>query len=212
MNTKEQFVIAMNREAGSGGRTIGRILAEKLGVRFYDKLVVESLIEKFDLLPGEIEEIKAKSPNWWSEFSRHLTSAPTFDYKPKYKYELTSQQLFIQESKILKEAAAAESCVIAGRLAFYVLKDNPNILSVFIHASPEKRLERIMRKQPLLSQDEAKALIDKLDGNREKYTKQYAGVSRYDLRNYDLAISSDDKSEEEIADIILNFIGRKQGK
>ena len=212
MNTKEQFVIALNREAGSGGRTTGRILAEKLGVQYYDKLVLESLIDKFGLQAGEIEEIKAKTPNWWTEFSRHLSSAPTFDFKPKEKYEVTSQQLFAQESRILKEAAAAGSCVIAGRLAFHVLKGNPNMLSVFIHAPLEKRIERTMQKQPELSRDEAIALLERLDGNREKYTLQFAGVSRYDLRNYDLTISSDGKSEEEIAGLILDFIGWKQGE
>ena len=70
MNKNEKFVITINRELGSGGRTIGRILAEKLGVPFYDKALIKTLEEKYNLSTEEIERKKARSRHWWSDFER----------------------------------------------------------------------------------------------------------------------------------------------
>ncbi len=70
MNKNEQFVITINRELGSGGRTVGRILAEKLGVPYYDKAVITALEEKFNLSVEEIEKVKGLSHTWWADFKR----------------------------------------------------------------------------------------------------------------------------------------------
>lgn len=73
MNLKEKFVIAINRELGSGGRTVGEKLAAKLGVDFYDKALVKALEEKYHLTVEEIENLKGRKNNWWSDFSRVLS-------------------------------------------------------------------------------------------------------------------------------------------
>ena len=79
MNTSEKFVITINRELGSGGRTVGRLLAEKLGVAFYDKAVIKALQEKFHLNVEEIEKLKGEKQNWWTEFMRIMQIGPSMN-------------------------------------------------------------------------------------------------------------------------------------
>ena len=213
MNKNEQFVITINRELGSGGRTVGRLLAEKLGVPFYDKAVIKALQEKYNLTTAEIERLKGHKHGWWADFKRMLSIGQSANSSQYYKVEvgeepdlLTTDEMYKAEKEILKGIAEDESCVIAGRTAFHILKDQPNRLSILIQASMESRTERVMRKQNL-SREEAEKAIERVDKMRENYVKKYTGTSRYDTRNYQLVITADGKTEEEIADIIMQYIG-----
>ena len=212
MNTNEKFAITISREVGTGGRTVGRKLAEKLGVRYCDKLLINKLVGLFGLNEAEIERIKGKKRNWLEDLFSKITPEFGSDmFIPKgseYAPEVTSQEIFIYESHILRSLAEESSCVIAGRSGFYVLKDHPNKLDVFIHASRGKRVERIMRRQEL-SEKEAGEVIDRVDKARENYIQEFASTSRYDLRNYDLVLNMDYLTEEEAVDVILKAIGQE---
>ncbi|MBR6066640.1 MAG: cytidylate kinase-like family protein [Bacteroidales bacterium] len=219
MNKQEKYVVTINRELGSGGRTVGRMLAEKLGVDFYDKALIEALEKKYNLNIEQIEKLKGQNHAWWAEFARSMFSVDLGvpDYgKMSALYYLavmdfsdvkpTSKEVFESETEILKGIAESESCVVAGRSGFYVFRDYPNHLNVFIQASMPYRVERVMRKQQI-TEEEAVKTIKKVDKMRENYVKKYTGLSRYDTRNYDLVISADGKSEEQIVDIIMKYIG-----
>lgn len=219
MNKQEKYVVTINRELGSGGRTVGRMLAEKLGVEFYDKALIEALQKKYNLNIEQIEKLKGQNHAWWAEFARSMfgvdLGVPNYG-KMNAMYYLavmdfsdvkpTSKEVFESETEILKGIAEVESCVVAGRSGFYVFRDHPNHLNVFIQASMPYRVERVMRKQQI-SEEEAVKTIKKVDKMRENYVKKYTGLSRYDTRNYDLVISADGKSEEQIVDIIMKYIG-----
>lgn len=219
MNKQEKYVVTINRELGSGGRTVGRMLAEKLGVEFYDKALIEALEKKYNLNIEQIEKLKGQNHAWWAEFARSMFSVdlgvPNYG-KMNAMYYLavmdfsdvkpTSKEVFESETEILKGIAEVESCVVAGRSGFYVFRDHPNHLNVFIQASMPYRVERVMRKQQI-TEEEAVKTIKKVDKMRENYVKKYTGRSRYDTRNYDLVISADGKSEEQIVDIIMKYIG-----
>lgn len=219
MNKQEKYVVTINRELGSGGRTVGRMLAEKLGVEFYDKALIEALEKKYNLNIEQIEKLKGQNHAWWAEFARSMFSVdlgvPNYG-KMNALYYLAvmdftdvkpmSKEVFESETEILKGIAEAESCVVAGRSGFYVFRDHPNHLNVFIQASMPYRVERVMRKQQI-TEEEAVKTIKKVDKMRENYVKKYTGLSRYDTRNYDLVISADGKSEEQIVDIIMKYIG-----
>ncbi|MBQ4475789.1 MAG: cytidylate kinase-like family protein [Bacteroidales bacterium] len=219
MNKQEKYVVTINRELGSGGRTVGRMLAEKLGVDFYDKALIEALEKKYNLNIEQIEKLKGQNHAWWAEFARSMfgvdLGVPNYG-KMNAMYYLavmdfsdvkpTSKEVFESETEILKGIAEVESCVVAGRSGFYVFRDHPNHLNVFIQASMPYRVERVMRKQQI-TEEEAVKTIKKVDKMRENYVKKYTGLSRYDTRNYDLVISADGKSEEQIVDIIMKYIG-----
>lgn len=208
MNKNEKFVITINREVGSGGRTVGRILAEKLGVKYCDKAVIEGLTQKFGLSPERIEEIKAQKKSWWNEINNYYQTLVSSASKPMdAEVVIDSEKMFETEKHILQELAAQESCVIAGRSGFMVFRQWPNHLNIFIQASMDHRIKRIMsRRNATLEQ--AREIIEKVDTTREAYIKKYEDTTRYDTRNYDLVISMDDLSEEDAAELIIDYINR----
>ncbi len=212
MNLKEPFVITVSRQIGSGGHTVGRILAEKLGARYCDKDLVKALEKKFDLTVSGIEKLKGEKKNWLADFLNRVSpmpSAKALGLDPKYSQEfllkVTTDDIFKAEVDILRDFAQLGSCVVAGRSGFYVFKDYPNKLNVFITASLPYRIQRVMKKQDL-SEENAVKLIKKIDKARENYIKRYTGMSRYVSRNYDLVLSADGHTEEEMANFILSYI------
>ena len=211
MNKNEKFVITINRELGSGGRTVGRILAEKLGVPYYDKAVAKPLEEKFDLSSDQIENLKGTNRSWWKDVKRVLilgehAANSTEYYDERKKDLLTSEAVMKAEKEILQSIAIEESCVIAGRSAFFLLNGFPNRLNVLIQASMDYRVKRLMDKRGI-TEKEAKNIINEVDEMREEYLKNNAHTSRYDTRNYNLVITMDGKTEDEAANVILAFIG-----
>ncbi len=213
MNKNEKFVITINRELGSGGRTVGEILAKNLGVSFYDKALIKALQEKHHLDVEQIERLKGQSHSWWADFKRSISIGYALAQQ-QYRYYgkieepdfLTTDSIFESEMKILQGIAADESCIIAGRSGFYVFRNHPNHLSILIQAPLEQRIARLV-KQRGISTDEAEDTIRKVDKMRENYVQRYTGTSRYDTRNYDLVISMNGKTEEQAVDLILGYIG-----
>lgn len=211
---KEPFVITISREVGSGGRTIGRKLAEKLGVRFSDKELIDSLQAKFNLSPKSIEELKGKKKRWMDDFIQMVAPVPMSgllvngdsDYISEYNTSLNVNDVFEAEKEILNGIADEGSCVIAGRSGFFVLKDRPNKVDVLITASRENRIARIMSKQGL-SRDKAQEVIEKVDNARDNYVLRYTGQSRYDARNYHIVLNMDYLTEDKAVDIIMSYLG-----
>ena len=215
MDKNQKYVITINRELGSGGRTVGRKLAEKLNVPYYDKLLINELKEKCQLDTDEIEKLKAGKSDWWREFINAATymgqSMNELWYYQHMTGEddgslVTSSDMFKVEKQILENAAQEDSCVIAGRSGFSIFANHPNHLSIFIQAPLEHRIKRIMDKQEL-SHEQAEKVINKVDDMREAYVKRYTGTSRYDTRNYDLVINMEGKTEDEVVELILQFMG-----
>lgn len=214
MNLKQKFVITINRELGSGGRTVGQKLAEKLEVPFYDKALIKALEDMYKLDVAQIEKLKGRSHTWWADFKRTMTIG--YQYNANYYRStksgnepdlLTTDEMFKAEQEILKGIASDGSCVVAGRSGFFVFRDHPNRLSILIQASMDFRIDRVARKQHK-TPEEARQIIEKVDKMRENYVNKYTKSSRYDTRNYDLVITADGKTEDEIVDIILLYIGQ----
>lgn len=217
MKLNEKFVITINRELGSGGRTIGEKLAKRLEVPFYDKALIQGLKDRYHLSTEEIERLKGQRHNWWSDFKRSMMMVPNYmspDYVPgktPIPDFLITDDIFQTETEILKGIAADGSCVIAGRSGFHIFRDHPNHLSILIQASMDFRISRVMQKQNI-SAEEARSIIDKVDKGRENYVQKYTGTSRYDTRNYQLVINVDEHSEDEIVDMILIYLGSPKNK
>lgn len=213
MKLNERFVITINRELGSGGRTIGEKLAQRLNVPFFDKAIVQGLKEKYELTTEEIERLKGQKHNWWADFKRSLKIMPSYaapqiisskDAIPDF---LITDDIFQTETEILKGIADDESCVIAGRSGFFVFRDHPNHLSILIQAGMDYRISRLVEKRGI-SREEAQSIINEVDMGRENYVKKYTGTSRYDTRNYDIVLNVDEHTEDEIVALILQYIGK----
>ena len=203
MNIKNPFVITINRELGSGGRTVGRKLAEKLGVEYFDKAVIKALEERYNLSAEQIEHLKGQETDWWEQFKRKMTFSDS-------EYELNqtnieTEDVFRAETQILQALAKNQSCVIAGRTAFYMFREHTNHLSVLIQASMLSRMARVAREQNM-TKEQARLVIDKVDKMRENYVREFTGTSRYDTRNYQLVLSMDELTEDAAVDLILAYI------
>ena len=143
MNTSEKFVITISRELGSGGRTVGRKLAEALDVRYSDKELVHELMKRFNLTVSGIEKLKGEKKTWISDFLQMVAPVPKMSlltgyddkYVAEFRPDVSSADIFKAESEILKAIAAEGSCVIAGRSGFFALKDEPNKVDIFFTAS-----------------------------------------------------------------------------
>ena len=212
---KEPFVITISREVGSGGRTIGRKLAEKLGVRFSDKELIDALQKKLNLTAGAIEEMKGRKKRWLDDFIQLVAPVPMSgllvdgdsDYISEYNLSKDVNDVFEAEKEILQGIADEGSCVIAGRSAFFVLKGRPNKVDILITASRENRIARIMGKQNL-TREKAEEVIASVDKARDNYVLRYTGQSRYDARNYNLVLNMDYLTEDKAVEMILSYIGR----
>ena len=212
---KDPFVITISRTVGSGGRTIGRKLAERLGVRFSDKELIDALQNKFNLTAESIEELKGKKKRWLDDFIQMVAPVPMSgllvsgesDYVSEYNSTLSVNDVFEAEKEILNGIADEGSCVIAGRLGFFVLKDRPNKVDILITASRENRIARIMSKQNL-SREKAAEVLDSVDKARDNYVLRYTGQSRYDARNYHIVLNMDYITEDKAVDLILSYLGK----
>ena len=195
MNKNEKFVIT-------------RKLAEKLSVKYCDKAIVDGLTQKFGLNIERIEEIKAQKKSWWNDINNYYNTLVNSTSQPmEAEVKLDNASMFETEKHILQEIATQTSCVIAGRTGFMIFREWPNHLNIFIQASMEHRVQRVMRRQNV-SEKEAREIIAKLDASRETYIKKYEDTSRYDTRNYQLVISMDDLSEDDAVDVIMAYIDR----
>ena len=131
MNLKEPFVITISREIGSGGRTIGRILSQKLHTLYFDKDLIHSLEERFNLTASGIEKLKAQKKNWLSEFIQFVTPMPSAktlgvdsNFTHEFRIDVTPDDIYKAETEILKELAREGSCIIVSAdMRSDILKD-----------------------------------------------------------------------------------------
>ncbi len=195
------MIITIGREYGSGGRVIGRLVAEKLGVPFYDKEILTRAAEESGLC-REVFERNDEKASVGSMLSAtgglHMGVVGAGIQMP------LNQRVFLAQFDAITKIASEGDCVIVGRCADYVLKDMPDVTHVFLYASVEKRIERIMQVESC-DRDTARELIRKTDKQRKSYYNFFAD-GNWGLRsNYDLMVRTDHHKPEDIANAIIAF-------
>lgn len=181
-------VITIAREYGSGGRTIGEMLARDLNIHYYDKELMKLASDDSGineaLFANADEKVKATS------LFRIAKSAYSGELIPPESEDFVSNDnLFNYQAKIIRQLAEEESCVIIGRCSDYILKDYDNVLSVFIHAPLEFCLEQAAKKHSM-SPKELEKFVERTNKHRAEYYKYYTGRSWTDAKNYDLCLDS----------------------
>lgn len=187
-------VITISREFGSGGRTIGRIVAEKLGIPCYDAELIQKITEKSGYTADYIKEEGEYAP---SGFLSTVFSNRSMG--------LTNQdKIWNIQSRVIEELAEKESCVIIGRCADYILRDKADCLKVFIHASMEKRAERIVKEYGEREESPEQRLREK-DRRRAAYHRFYTDMKWGHAQNYHLCLDSGEIGIEKCVDIIVQM-------
>ena len=167
-------IITIAREHGSGGKQIGKLVAEKLGIPFYYK---------------EMMALAAQESGLHKEFITDLTTnSPAALFHSLYLSTDVVQRAVLAQEKVVKMIASQGSCVIVGRAADYVLQDNPNLLRIFVYAPEEYRIQRIMDIYGD-TQEDAKKHVRRSDGARASYYKRVSGNTWGDRKQYDLMIN-----------------------
>ena len=202
------FVITINREAGSGGKEIAEKLGKLLDIKVYGKEILASIREKYELSEEEVEKIKATKPGWWADFCRFYKQFGTTAAIAYESFEVDSKKLYQEEETLLKEIAAQESCIIVGRTGFLIFKDNPDAMRLLLIADPEARVKRLMQKQHV-DEKEAREIMERTDKARENYTKSFAGTSRYDARNYDMVFNVTPFTTDQVAQFLAENVRKK---
>ena len=184
----ENFVIAITRTSGSGATSIGRILAKNLGVELYDRNLLRLASDD----SGISQELFARADEDQKQSLLFRVSQKVYKggVIPPEREDFTSNNnLFNYQAKVIKDLAATESCVIVGRCADFVLKDYPNVVSVFIHADEKFCLEQAMERNSMTTKEMQK-YIEKTDKYRGDFYKYYTGHEGTDARNYHLCLDS----------------------
>lgn len=182
------LVICIGRQFGSGGHEIGQGLSENLGIPFYDKEILKKAAEESGILPELFEQADEKPTNslLYSLSTGAHGHTVTFS---NYNDYLTNDRLFSFQSDTIRRLAEQESCIIIGRCADYILRGRKDVLSVYIHAPMELRIQRICRVRNL-EEDAARSLIKKTDRSRANYYNFYADHDWGAADSYDLSINS----------------------
>ncbi len=206
ISLKNNLIITISREYGSGGKEIGELLAAELGIPFYDKEIIDMAAKNTGFCPEFIEKEEQKITN--SLLFNLATNGYMFgNAVTNYGLSL-SDQVFQAESKVIKDIAKQGSCVIVGRCADYILKNDFNCFNVFICSDFEKRCEHVIKNHGI-SPDKIAETVRKNDKARIKHNQFYGTQNWGDSRNYSISINSGDLgiplSVEVLKTAILNY-------
>jgi len=197
-------IITIGRQFGSAGHEIGEKLAQKLGIKYYDKELL-ALAAKHSGLCEEIFETHDEKPT--SSFLYNLVvDTYTFGYNSTSFTDMPiSHKVFLAQFDAIKKLAEEGPCVIVGRCADYALMDNKNLISIFISGNIDCRTNRIMSKYNL-SADKAKVMIQKEDKKRAAYYNYYSSKKWGACDSYDLSVNSSVLGVEGTTELLYNYI------
>ena len=201
-------VITIARSYGSGGRTLGKLLAEELHINCYDRELLRMASDESGIneaLFGAADE-KKKNQSLF-RIAQNIYKGEIFP--PDSDVFTSDDNLFNYQAKVIKELAASESCVIIGRCADFVLKVFDNITRLFLYAPKENCIQRILNQEGG-DEKEISKKIDKIDKYRAEYYRYYTGRNWYDARNYDFCIDTSSRSYSNLIGLVKSYIERNE--
>lgn len=199
----EKFVVTIARGYGSGGRTIGQMLADSLGIKSYDSEIVKMASEESGINEALFGEADEKLTHPLMKYTRGIYKGRIIT--PDKEDYVSDANLFNWQANVVKRLAEQESCVIIGRCADYILKDNKNVLKVYVHAPLESCVDTLVSLSNL-TEKEAEKRILKIDKNRAYYYKHYTGRDWDNAANYDLCLNSQDLGFEKCVEVIKEVL------
>ncbi len=182
MNTKNKFkIIAISRQFGSGGRTIGKLLAEQLNIPLYDREIISQVAKESGFAESYVEEK--------GEYGSSDKAAGMFINRSCYSSASNEDTIWNFQTKFIKEHAEKEPCIIIGRCADYILRNRLDVLRVFIHADMKERIKRISEVYKINDSDPEKLLHQK-DKHRAAYYQFYTDIKWGDTKNFHITLDS----------------------
>jgi cytidylate kinase len=206
-NTGHHIILAIGRQVGSGGRVIGQKLAAAFGFSYYDKELI-ALAAKESGLCKEVFEKADEKTSGGLAYAFSMGHSYLGMYAP-YVDVLSNEGLFKIQSDAIRKLAESESCVIVGRCADYILRDNPGCISFFVHAGMEYRIQQVVEKQQV-TVEQAKELIAKTDKSRAAYYNYYTNKVWGMASSYHLSIDASLLGIDETVAFMKAFVERRR--
>lgn len=205
-SSESRTIIVIGREFGSGGRTIGRKLASRLGISYYDKELLSEAAESLGYSPEIFVHADERRPSPLRSLLQGVYGiADNF-----HTTSMSGERLYHAQSLVIQKICAMGSCVIVGRTADHVMRNHPGLVSVFLHAPIEKRVANIMARRDAMTADKAEELARKYDHDREGYYNYFTGRPWGKASNYHLTIDSSSVSEDDVVGIIAAYVSSRQ--
>lgn len=201
-----EYVITIARGFGSGGKTIGAMLAKRLDIDYFDNDLLRLASEESGIniaLFGKADE-KVKA-NLFKKYNRSYGSKII---SPDSTEFISDDNLFNYQAKIMRDLAAKQNCIIIGRCGDYVLRDDPKAIRIFVCADEQTCIDKVVELYGI-DADDAKKKIEKIDKSRAAYCKYYTGNDWNDPANYDLCINTTKVGFDGAVDIIIDYMKRK---
>ena len=197
-------IYTIGREFGSGGREVGEKLAAKLGIKLYDKELLQQAAKDSGFCEEIFENHDEKPTNSFlyslvmdTYLSSGYSAAPFLDMPLNHK-------VFLAQFETIKKIAEKESCVIVGRCADYALSDNPDCINVFIHADLDVRIKNVSRNLNI-TENKARDIINKTDKQRASYYNYYTSKKWGDSKSYNLSLDAGKLGTDNCVEMILKF-------
>ena len=185
------MVITIGREFGSGGKYIGQKLAEELGLKLYDKEILNKVSEESGIELEVLEEVDEKQEqSFWYTFARSMYSST--DSITTMSEIPSNEKLFLEQAKVIEELSEKENCIIIGRCSNLILKNKPNVLNVFVYSSDmDFKINRKMKYDNYENSNEALKAIQRIDAERAAYYNYFSPNIKWgDKEGYDLMIDT----------------------
>ena len=204
MNKNQRFVITIGRERGSGGRMVGKELARRFHIHYYDREILACASKELNVDEAYLASIDERSMN----FMQNVFPVAYGGNSMAFNYVTTEAELIGVQSRLICEFASSRSCVIVGRSADYVLSENPNCINVFIHAELEDRVKRAVELYGLDAKNVESAVL-KTDKKRAGYYNYFTGRKWGKLENYDLSINTSKISLDDVVYILKTYVEKR---
>jgi CMP/dCMP kinase len=212
MGANPRVLVAVSRQMGAGGAYVGQAAARQLGVRYVDREVLDEAAKILGRDRSELESLEERVTSLWGRMAGVLAwGAPEAAYVPPPMPALYEDDLFAVESRIIREIAAREDAVFVGRGAGWILRAEPGLLTVFLHAPEAVRVERVMRDYGLTDRAAAIGLVRDSDHQRGRFLGSLGGQSWLDMSRYHLCLDTGAIALDDAAAVITGLVMARRG-
>lgn len=202
----QNMVIVVGRQFGSGGRKIGKMLAERFQLPYYDKEILSKSAERYGFSPDIFAKYDEKRPSALRALFAHSFGVP----EVYTSSSMSGEKIYEAQGTVIRDLAEENGGVFVGRSADYILRDYPDLLSIFLHAPIEHRARAIVERCDATTVEQGIEQARKLDSNRENFYNYFTGRRWGHCDNYHLSLDASRLSAEQIVDVICAYIEGKK--
>ncbi len=205
------IVVTIGRQMGSGGHELGRRLASRLGIEFYDKELLMQAACDAGLCPDFFRDSDEKRPSFVGGFFANFAGSGPMTYYDGGGFGGGDGALYKAQCDFVRRVASRGSCVIVGRSADYILRDHPRVASIFVSATKDDCIKRVCKRKPDVTVDQARAIVEKTNKARAAFYNFYSDKQWGEAASYDLTVSTSAMDIDNLVEVVIAYLHRRFG-